>query len=115
MRAFHVIGVNLQLRLGVNGGGVGKEQVLIGLLGIGLLRFLLDQDAAVEDAFGAVIQNAIVILVAVAIRAGMLNEHVMIGELIILGQIQAIQNTLNALARQDGVDVVARELCTGRD
>ncbi len=38
VRAFHVVGVNLQLRLGVGRRVVGEQQILVRLLGVGLLR-----------------------------------------------------------------------------
>src|SRR3954454_3397305 len=54
--AFHIIGVNLKLRLGVGGGVVRKEQILVGLLGVRLLSFLTNENASMEHAFGAAIQ-----------------------------------------------------------
>ena len=50
VRALHVVGVDLQLRLGVDLRVVGEQQVMVGLLGVGLLRVLADDDPAVEDA-----------------------------------------------------------------
>ena len=50
VRAFHVVGVNLELRLGVDARVVGEQQVAVGLLGVGLLRVLVHDDAAVEYA-----------------------------------------------------------------
>src|SRR5713226_4213113 len=38
VRALHVVGVDLQLRLGVDLRVVGKQQVAVGLLGVGFLR-----------------------------------------------------------------------------
>jgi len=35
VRAFHVVGVNFQLRLGVRCGVVGEQQVFVRLLGVG--------------------------------------------------------------------------------
>src|SRR5882672_11331498 len=37
VRAFHVVGVDLELRLGVGAGFVGEEEVFVRLLGIGFL------------------------------------------------------------------------------
>src|SRR5262249_62389393 len=49
MRAFDVVGENLQLRLGVDGRAVGKQQHLVRLLGVGLLRILANENLAVEN------------------------------------------------------------------
>ena len=59
VRAFHIVRINLQLRLGIGRGVVGKEQVFIRLLGIGLLGQLADENAAMKHAFGFIIENAI--------------------------------------------------------
>src|SRR5258706_8683767 len=82
VRALYVVRVDLQLRLGVGGCVFRKQQVFIGLLGIGFLSGLPNQNAAMEDPFRAAIQNAVVILVAVAMRLGVLDYHVMVGQLI---------------------------------
>ena len=52
VRAFHVVGVNLQRRLAVHLRIVAEQQRFAGLLGIGLLRDLADEDFALEDAGG---------------------------------------------------------------
>ena len=46
VRALHVVGEDLELRLGVDGRVVGNKQVLIALLGVGLLRDLPYDNAA---------------------------------------------------------------------
>src|ERR1035438_3250576 len=46
VRAAHVVGENLQFGLGIDHRLVGQHQVLVGLLGVGLLRVLADDDAA---------------------------------------------------------------------
>ena len=51
--AFHVVGVNLKLRFGVDLGAVGKQKIAIGLLGVGFLRVFVNDDAAVEDTVSA--------------------------------------------------------------
>ena len=60
VRAAHVVGQNLQFGLGVDDGVVGEHQVLVGLLGVGLLRVLADEDLAVEDRARVAVQNALV-------------------------------------------------------
>src|SRR5512133_3252041 len=58
VRAAHVVGPDLQLGLGVDDSVLGKDQVFVGLLGVGLLRVLADVDLTVEDRRGVAVQNA---------------------------------------------------------
>ena len=46
--ALHVVGEDLQLRLGVHPRPVAQQQVAVGLLGVGLLRLGRHEDLAVE-------------------------------------------------------------------
>ena len=46
----HIVRVDFQLRLGVDLGVVGEQQVAVGLLGVSLLRVFVDDDPSVEDA-----------------------------------------------------------------
>ncbi len=78
MRALHVVGVNLQLRLGIDLRVVGEQQVAIGLLGVGLLRVLVDDDAAVKDAVRVLIENPVIELPAGAVRTRVFDEHVVV-------------------------------------
>ena len=48
VRAFHIVGIDLELWLRVGGGVVGEQQVLVRLLGVGLLRVRPDEDASVD-------------------------------------------------------------------
>ena len=48
VRALHVVGEDLELRLGVDLRVVGEQQRAVGLLGVGLLRVRPDDDLAVE-------------------------------------------------------------------
>ena len=107
MGAFHVVGVDLQLRLGIDLGVVGKQQVAVGLLRVRLLRILVDDDASVEDAVGVAVENAVVELPAAAMRAGVLDEHVVIHMLPAAGDEQAVDQALAALAGQHRMHVIA--------
>ena len=49
VRALHVVGEDLELRLGVDQGVARQQQVLVRLLRVGLLRVRPDDDLAVED------------------------------------------------------------------
>src|SRR5262249_3112329 len=78
VRAFHVVGENLQLRLGVDGGVIGQQQRLVGLLGIGFLGVLANENLAVENALTVAVENALVQLVAGAVRLGVVDDRVVI-------------------------------------
>ena len=109
MRAFHIVGINFQLRLGVDLRVVGEQQVAVGLLGVGLLRIFVDDNAAVENAVRVIIQNAVVKLAAAAVRAGVLDEHVIVEMLAAIADEQAVDQALAALAREHRMDVVAHQ------
>ena len=64
VRALHVVGEDLELRLGVDLRLVREQQGLVGLLGVGLLRVGADADPAVEDAARPAVEDALVELVA---------------------------------------------------
>src|ERR1043165_6870779 len=102
--ALHVVGVNLELRLGVRGGVVGKQKILIGLFRVGFLRDLLHEDAAVEDALGFVVEDAVEVFVAGAMRLGVLDNHVVIGQLLAAREIEPVENALQTLTRELGAD-----------
>ena len=94
--ALHVVGINLELRLRVRRRIVAEQQVFVGLLGVGFLRAGLHEDAAVKDTARLVIKYAVEIFVAVAVRCGVLDNHVVIGQLLPAQHVQPIENTLNA-------------------
>ena len=64
VRALHVVGEDLELRLGVDRRVVGEQQRPVRLLGVGLLRVLADDDLAVEDRARRAAEDALVDLVA---------------------------------------------------
>ena len=57
---------------------VGEQEISIGLLGIGLLSVFVNDDAAVKNSVRFAIKNAIIKLAAAAMRAGMLDVHVVV-------------------------------------
>ena len=114
MGAADVIGPDLQLRLGVDYGVVGKNQVLIGLLGIGLLRVLADDDAAVEDGGRLAVENALVDLMTIGVRLGVVDDGVIVDVLRAAGDIEAVDSGLRAFGKYRA-DVVADELASERD
>jgi len=105
--AFHVVGVDLELRLGVGTRFVGEEQVFVGLLGVGLLRIRAHEDASVEDALRFAGEDAVEILVTRAVRLGVVHNHVMVGKLVAVRDIHAVEDGLDAFTVERGADVVS--------
>ena len=59
-----------------------------------------------ENAFGAIIQNPVEVFVAVTMRFGVIHDHEMVSQLIVLRDIEPVQDALDVLASQHGIDVV---------
>ena len=107
--ALHVVSVDLQLRLGVDLRVIGKQQVAVGLLGVGFLRILVHDDAAVEDAVCVAIEDPVVELPAAAARTGMFYQHVVVQVLVAIADEEAINQALAPFACQHRVYVVANQ------
>ena len=71
---------------------VREQQVLVGLLGVGLLGDGPHQNPSVEHALGPVVQDAVEILVAGAVRLGVLDDHVVIGQLVAPGEVEPVEH-----------------------
>ena len=113
MGALDVIGIDFQLRLGIHRCLFGEQEVLVGLLGVGLLGGLEHVDAAVEDPLGTAVEDPVVIFVAQTPRLGVLHHHVVVGQLVAMGKVKPIEDTLGPFAGQLDPDVVAREPRSG--
>src|SRR5215470_12787765 len=109
VRTFHVVGVDFKLRLGVNLRVVGKQQVAVGLLGVGLLRVFVNNDASVKNAMRVAVQNPVVKLATAAVRAGMLDVHVVVEMLPPITDKEPVDQTLAAFSRQHRMHVVANQ------
>ena len=105
---------NLQLRLGVDHGVVGEHQVLVGLLGIGLLRVLADEDLAVEDRVRLAVQDALVQLVAGGVRLGVVDGGVIVHVLRAVDDVESVQRGLGAF-REERVGIVAHQRAAERN
>ena len=77
---------------------VGQQQRPVGLLRVGLLRVLAHDDLAVEHRARFAAENALVDLVARAVRLGVIDGRVIVDQAIAIGQIQAVQRALRALS-----------------
>ena len=100
VRALHVVRENLELRLRVDLRVVREQQRLVRLLRVRLLRVLTDDDLAVEDRAGLAGQDALVELVARAVRHRVVDRRVRVDERVAAGHIQAVERAFRALARQ---------------
>src|ERR1035437_4344360 len=114
MGAAHIVGEDLQLGFGIHHGVVGEDQVLVGLLGIGLLCVLADDDFAVEDGVGLAVENALVEFVAGAVRLGVLDDRMIVDVLRAVDDVEAVQGGVGA-CRQGGVGVVADQRAAERN
>ncbi len=59
MGAFHVVGQDFELGLGIGRGAAAEQQVAVELLRVGFLRVGPDHDAAEKDAVGAIIDHTL--------------------------------------------------------
>src|SRR2546425_4528276 len=66
VRALDIVGVDLELRLGVDHRFFGQQKVLVALFRVGLLSVLAHDDLSVEDAFRPSVQDPLVNFPAVA-------------------------------------------------
>src|SRR5436305_762370 len=73
------------------------------------LGIFVNNNAHVEHAMRAVIQDAVIGLAAVAVRTGVLHQHVVVEVLLTIADEQAINQALSAFSSQYGMDVVAHQ------
>ena len=115
VRALHVVGEDLELRLGVDRRAVGQEQRAVRLLGVGLLRVLPDDDLAVEHRARRAAQDALVDLVAAAVRLRVVDRRVVVDQPVAVGEIEAVERAVAAFTVEEGGRVVADELAAERE
>ena len=115
VRALHVVGEDLQLRLGVDQRVVREQQRAVGLFRVGLLRVLAHDDLAVEHRPGTPAENALVDFVARAVGAGVIDGRVVVDQAVAVGEIQPVQRHLGAFAVERRQHVVANQLAAERE
>ena len=98
VRTLDVVGVDFELGLGVDLGRLREQEILIGLVGVGFLRGLVNVDLAAEDTGGPAAENPLVELVALAVRLGVFDERVIIDVLCPVFDIEAVESGVNAFA-----------------
>jgi hypothetical protein len=98
----HVVGVDLQLRLGVDLRLGAGQQVLVGQLGTGLLGLRMDVDASVEHRRGAIGDDAAKRLVTGAVGHRVLDAGVVVDVLVAARQVDAVEGPHARPGRRDG-------------
>ena len=89
MAAHHVVGEDLEFRLGVELRRLRQQQRVAGLLAVGLLGVAPDDDLALEDAAGVVVHHALEEFAAGAARHLVVDHETRVGVLVAAEQIGA--------------------------
>src|SRR3989442_4208965 len=105
VRATNIVGVNLQLRFGMDGGVFGKNEIPVCLLGVSLLRVRTNDDLPVKNRGGCSAEDALIQLMARAMGLRMIDHRVIVDMLAARRQIKAIDGSFRSF-REDGIDVV---------
>ena len=100
MRAFHVVGVDLQERLAVDFRRRGKDDVAVVLVRISLLGIRCNIDMTIEDAGSFVIQDTLEFLVAGTMRYIMIHLQEVLHMLFLINEIKAIDLGISTFAVQ---------------
>ena len=108
--ALHVVGVDLEIGLGVDQAVLGEQQVLVVDLGVGLLRAFPDDDRAVEDGPRLAVEHSFIELAARAVGDGVVDQGMIVEVLTAAHEVKAVERDVGALAGEQHVDVVAHEL-----
>src|SRR5436305_1431835 len=88
VRALHVVGEDLQLRLRVDLGLAGEKQGVVRLLPVRFLRDRMDVHLAVEHAVRLAVEHALVQLPAEAVRLRVYDERLVIAVLLAVQHVQ---------------------------
>ncbi len=109
MAAFDVVGVDLQLWLGIDFGVLGQEQVAVGLVRIGMLGIGMHHHLTVEHGARGAGQHALIELAALALRPGVVDARVVVDMLPPAGHVQPVERAFGALGVQPDLDVGPRQ------
>ncbi len=110
VRTLHVVSENFELRLRVDERSVGEQQRAVRLLGIRLLGVLPDDDLAVEHRPRRPPEDALVDLMARAVRLRMVDRRVVVDEPLAVCEVEPVQRDLGTLTVERGYGVVAHQL-----
>ena len=113
--ALHVVGIDLEHRLGIHACGLGHHEVLVALVRLRLLRVVAHQYATGEGADGMLVEHVFVELVRHAVAHLMVDERVVVDMLALVGDDAAVAPALGALALEREVEHVAGHAVVQRD
>ena len=103
MRAAHVVGINFQLWLGIDGGVVAHAEILVRQLCVGTAGPFVNVNAAVKRALAAVGDDVVDGLLAVAFRLAMFHGDLLIQRCFVINHAGGHQLRLGALTIHDDV------------
>ena len=109
MAALHVVGEDLELRLGVDLRVRREQEIVVALARVGMLRIAVDQHPAVEDAPPAPVEEALVDLLAPPARLAVVDPGMEIDVLAPARDVEAVQHHLRPGPVEGDVDPVANE------
>ena len=107
MGTLHIVGINLQHRLGVHTCLFGGCQVLVGHLRGGLLCTMLYQYTTCKSTCCLVVEHIFVEFIRGAMRNFVHNQRVVIHMLLFIGNDATIALALSTFAREGEVELVA--------
>ena len=113
--AHDVVGEDLELGLSVDLGAGREQEVLVHLVGLGLLGARADENASGENAPGLAGEQSLVHLVRLGAGSGMIDERVVVDVAVAVGVVEAEEAHLGAGSGQRDVDVAPRELSSEVD
>ncbi len=106
--AFHVIGVDFQLRFGVHFRQPAKQQIVVGHLPVGLNGMLRHFNQPVKDRAAFITHDGFMQLTAVAVAFVVLKPGAGVAHLVIHRQRQTVHAKRNVLAVELRAGVVAQ-------
>ena len=107
MRTFHIVGINLQHRLGEHTGCLCSTEVLVGFLRSSLLGTMTNQYSAGKSTTSLTIEHILIKLVAGTMTHLMIDERIVIYHLVLVGNHTTIAEALSSLAFEYEVEAVA--------
>src|SRR5437763_7873080 len=109
MAAFDLIGEDLELGLGVDGGARAQKQIAIELMRIGLVGARPDADPAQENSVRAILEHALEDFAGRAARRRVVDDGRDGGFLICAEEVSAVDATRGTLASDRNLHILARE------
>jgi hypothetical protein len=84
-----VVGIYLECRLAIHDRFFGEEQVLVLLVGVGLVGALADEDGASENGARFTVEDALVVEAARVLRPGVVNGYEVVDVLVAVSDVKA--------------------------